>query len=745
MKTTFPLLLGCLMLVASCNQFKKQNYNPQKLGANDPFKTTMVGSEFFEVEAGGGKVIEGKKGTIVSFPKGCFVDDKGNEIKEKVKIELAEALTMDEMMLSGLTTTSNGKLLETDGMIYLNPTTAAGANVFINPKKPVQIQIPTAKKRAGMSVYIGKRDDNGKMDWTDPKPIETYLEHVDLNQLDFLPPGFADEVKKGMPFKEYKTATKELTDSLYFSLSAVYNKGGKSEIEQNQSPGKGGFSPTPPAAPNYNEPYYNPDKKVENGKYTDESYNVHGHGHEHGHTVSDRIKPDAYSGIDPAVIKALLSDKFNTTFIATREFETRLRIIFKTCNNEALLLYVNNTDKDLWEVDEMAAKQLGEETRWGKKFMAFARLKQTNVRNAGENAAQINSYFAERLNAIKAELTVLDTKAQQQLQEHRRIADSVATAYKELLFKRETYRMERYNFEWTNTGWVNVDTGTAEKNYFEKKLEVTIPRGKEFDRVETYIVFEGMKSIYHLETLDKEVHFVGQHPQRSMLMPSAQKSKIAAVGYKDDKVYMGVVDFVTGSSEKARVALAPSSSEAVKRVLQEIEKGTFKGDLTTVAPTETDPAFSVNKPTGYSEENSVAVDLAYQDFFYREQLYQEAQWREAAFIVKLYQRAFPCDCGGTEIAYGKGQTLFNANCAACHKIFEDGTGPALVGITDRRSIGWLISFTRNWHDLVAAGDRVAIDVTNSRPTEMNVFVTLDECDIKSIYAYVQAPGYSTSQ
>ncbi len=676
------LFLCSILLFTSCSTFQKQNYNPQKVGANDPFKTTMVASEFFEFDAKTDKVVEGEKGTVISFPKGCFLDDKGNTINDKVKVELAEALTLDDMLLSGLTTTSNGKMLETGGMIYLNPTTLAGANVFINPKIPVMITIPAANKRAGMMAYSGYRAEDGKIDWTNPKPIESYLEHVDIAQLDFLPPDFAREVKKGLPFAGYTVATKELTDSLYYSLAAYF---------------RGVISvPAPKAEIEQIEPHYNPNKEVKDGKYTDESYVVHGH-QEREHTSSD-LPPDepAATGIDPAVIKTLRSDKFNNTFIATREFEKRLNTIFKSCHGSVLMLYIQNTNKNLWEVDEMAAAQLGENSVWGKKFKAFARLKQTNVRNAGNNAALINNYFAEQLATVSTEILALEDKANKLKEAHSKIVDSVATAYRKLLWEREKYRMERYKFQWTNTGWVNVDTGTDEKNWSEKKLEVTVTRGKEFDRVETYIVYESIKSIYHLATLDKEVHFVGQDPKRSMVMPKLQPSKIVAMGYKGDKVYMGVVNYITGSTDKARVALQPSNKEAVKRALLEIEKGTFNGNVSAEADTGKESAFNVSKASGYNEANSIAVDLDYQDFFFKEEKYQHELQLMLFFQAKLIERAFPCKCvAETDIEYG--HALYVEHCAACHAIFADGIGPPLAGLTSKRTMPWLASFTRNWH------------------------------------------------
>ncbi|UEG50203.1 cytochrome c [Ferruginibacter lapsinanis] len=42
-----------------------------------------------------------------------------------------------------------------------------------------------------------------------------------------------------------------------------------------------------------------------------------------------------------------------------------------------------------------------------------------------------------------------------------------------------------------------------------------------------------------------------------------------------------------------------------------------------------------------------------------------------------------------------GKDLFTANCGNCHKVYEELTGPALYGITDKRSKEWIYAFTRH--------------------------------------------------
>ena len=102
--------------------------------------------------------------------------------------------------------------------------------------------------------------------------------------------------------------------------------------------------------------------------------------------------------------------------------------------------------------------------------------------------------------------------------------------------------------------------------------------------------------------------------------------------------------------------------------------------------------------------------------------------------------------------WGEGKTLFKSNCASCHNPKADGTGPALSGVTARWDAAgtfkgktgnqWLHTWITNWHDAVDGGYKYAVDMSNSRPAEMNVFkgVLKDE-DIDKILLYVENPDF----
>ena len=84
----------------------------------------------------------------------------------------------------------------------------------------------------------------------------------------------------------------------------------------------------------------------------------------------------------------------------------------------------------------------------------------------------------------------------------------------------------------------------------------------------------------------------------------------------------------------------------------------------------------------------------------------------------------------------KGKELFNANCAACHKLDAKSTGPALRGVAGKHDKAWLYKWVRNSSDMIKSGDAVAVKLfeENNRSV-MTPFPQLSDGDIDNILAY----------
>ncbi|WP_264565619.1 cytochrome c3 family protein [Flavobacterium sp. N3904] len=110
----------------------------------------------------------------------------------------------------------------------------------------------------------------------------------------------------------------------------------------------------------------------------------------------------------------------------------------------------------------------------------------------------------------------------------------------------------------------------------------------------------------------------------------------------------------------------------------------------------------------------------------------------AAPVAAAATTAAPAASAGGDAA--KGKELFNANCAACHKLDAKATGPALRDVISRREISWIYKWVHNSSDLIKSGDAAAVKVfEENNKIPMTAFPQLSEGDIDNIIAYTSEP------
>ena len=121
-------------------------------------------------------------------------------------------------------------------------------------------------------------------------------------------------------------------------------------------------------------------------------------------------------------------------------------------------------------------------------------------------------------------------------------------------------------------------------------------------------------------------------------------------------------------------------------------------------------------------------------------------------LTSFAQDAPPADpaAATAEVAQGgdpvKGKELFNANCAACHKLDAKSTGPALRGVAEKHDAAWLHKWVKNSSDMIKSGDPAAVKLfEENNKSVMTAFPQLSDGDIDNIIAYtsevkVEAPA-----
>ncbi len=139
--------------------------------------------------------------------------------------------------------------------------------------------------------------------------------------------------------------------------------------------------------------------------------------------------------ISPQSIQTIKSPTFAKSFLATKEFEERLRILHQMPNAQVLFdLYINNLEKDLHEVDAMVAAKLSGTNK--KYFTDFAAQKLTNVLNVNIYQDQLSNYYnnkkSEYSKAQQEAQNAYTKKSTKELKQYQQQLIDVVTKYNKL-------------------------------------------------------------------------------------------------------------------------------------------------------------------------------------------------------------------------------------------------------------------------------------------------------------------------
>ncbi|RYY50724.1 MAG: cytochrome c [Chitinophagaceae bacterium] len=154
MRYLIPALSICL-LSAGCNN-----------KAISPFRHSNLESNFINIDPDSSYTLRTGKGSVITIAAGTFDADEG----KAVNIEIKEALSMQDILLAGLTTSSNGRPLRSGGMIYFNATREGEQ---LEPKKPIAISLPSEIYDPAMQLFKGEPGEDSSINWVDPQPLDT--------------------------------------------------------------------------------------------------------------------------------------------------------------------------------------------------------------------------------------------------------------------------------------------------------------------------------------------------------------------------------------------------------------------------------------------------------------------------------------------------------------------------------------------------------------------------------------------
>lgn len=110
--------------------------------------------------------IQTASGATVAVPADAFrYADTGEPVRGPVKVQISEAVSLRQMVASGVhTATADGQLLVSAGM-YRISATAGGRELALNTGKALTIQVPAADADTAMQLFAPAHQPSGEIAW----------------------------------------------------------------------------------------------------------------------------------------------------------------------------------------------------------------------------------------------------------------------------------------------------------------------------------------------------------------------------------------------------------------------------------------------------------------------------------------------------------------------------------------------------------------------------------------------------
>ncbi len=152
------ILLGLIiaLILTSCSKNESLTFDKELQQLSNQ-------SQVFTITNDIGDTLETKNGTRIIIAPNTFVLADDQDKKEPIRIEVKDVFDKSEMILNGLGTVSDGRLLESFGMVYLGAT-SKGRELKIRDKGSITISIPNRREGYYGELFYGTEVDHS-LNW----------------------------------------------------------------------------------------------------------------------------------------------------------------------------------------------------------------------------------------------------------------------------------------------------------------------------------------------------------------------------------------------------------------------------------------------------------------------------------------------------------------------------------------------------------------------------------------------------
>lgn len=129
-----------------------------------PIEDLDIPYQYFEVDPNVDNVIVTTSGTKIHVPKNAFLDEDGNPITSKVKLEYREFRNPLDFYIAGIPMELNengeDKVFVSGGMFEINATNTKNTSVFVNPDNKIEVDLLSTSKSKDFNVYDLDKETN---------------------------------------------------------------------------------------------------------------------------------------------------------------------------------------------------------------------------------------------------------------------------------------------------------------------------------------------------------------------------------------------------------------------------------------------------------------------------------------------------------------------------------------------------------------------------------------------------------
>lgn len=527
LKTTYGLTI-VLAILSSCSNPKTDSTNDKVViekriaiphtKSEKLFNELRPESQKFQIDADSDNIITGKNGTQVFVPKNSFINADGELVTGKVDIEVIEVLSVADFIKTNLQTVSNGRPLQSEGMLYIDAK-SNGQQITLATDKRLQIELPNINKMGTASdikIFSGSYDTIGNINWTESGKIENRLIPLPLELFEYscwVSHNF-ERTPNSIGYTVYKTndlETDEVTDSTTF----------KQKLYENTFIATREF-----------------EKRFD---YINSAEWAIGH----------------YTSYYSTTIK-------------------RGRMIKDSTISK---IYLNNLNKDLWYCDSLAYAYM--KTWEGKaKFNSYwnSEIETTDLLNIFK---QFYKQRLTTVITFPPDIDLSKNNAREKLvsKGFKEIEiDEILGAYERQnkivtarRNKETAQRISSNSFAVAKLGWINCDQFYNEPTAKEANILASVNNLENYEFATLTLIINGRRIALNGTLGDNSKYTFTGKSQPYTRLPIGEKATIIGISYKNDKPYLGIKEMVISEKGNYDIELQASTTQDINTKLNGIQ------------------------------------------------------------------------------------------------------------------------------------------------------------------------------